>query len=265
MLWSAIWTGTKFVAIGYDIDGADQTGKIMTSPDGVTWVSTSTTGAPKDVAWNGSLLVAVGYDQSYMPYAWVSSNGGTTWTRSALPSSIIGGLFGVEWHAGLGLFVAGGMGPSRAFGTTCGIATSPDGVTWTAATTPAGMGTVRKVNTNGTLLVAVGHTSAGTETAGAICTSTDGRNWTLQNFSGGVLHSVVYASGQWVACGKTSAGVLTAGGVWTSTDNGATWTSRTIDSGALYGMASASGTFVTVGLTTAGSGAAGAIYTSSAA
>lgn len=264
MLWAAIWTGTKFVAVGYDIDGADQTGKIMTSPDGVTWTATSTSAAPKDVAWNGSLLVAVGYDQSYMPYAWVSSNGGTTWTRSAIPSSVVGGLFGVEWHAGLGLFVAGGMGSSRDFGTSCGIATSPDGVTWTAATVPASMGTVLKISTNGSLLVAVGHTSAGTQTAGAVCTSSDGRTWTAKSFTGGVLHSIVHSGGQWVACGKTTAGTLTAGGVWTSTDSGATWTSRAIDAGALYGMATASGTFVAVGQTTSGSSTAGAIYTSSA-
>jgi hypothetical protein len=264
MLWSVIWTGTKFVSVGYDIDGADQTGKIMTSADGVTWAATSTTGAPKDVAWNGSTLVAVGYDASYLPYAWVSSNGGATWTRSSVPSSVAGGLLCVEWHPGLGLFVAGGMGTSREFGPSSAIATSPDGLNWTAATVPSNMGTVLKIGTNGSLLVAVGHTSAGTETAGAICTSSDGANWTSKPFSGGVLESVVHSGGQWVACGKTAAGTLPAGGIWTSSDSGATWTSRSIDAGALYGMAFANSLFVTVGHTTAGSATNGAIYTSSA-
>ena len=262
MLWSVIWTGSKFVSVGFDIDGADQTGKIMVSADGITWTAIPTTAAPKDVAWNGTRLVAVGYDTSNLPYSWVSTNGGTTWTRTAIPSTVVGGLLTVEWHAGLGLFIAGGMGTDRAEFTSPGMASSPDGVTWTAITAPAGMGMIREISTNGTMLVAVGHTSAGTETAGAICTSTDGKTWTKRSFSGGVLTSVISSNNQWVVCGKTTAGTLAAGGIWTSTDSGVTWTSRTIDSGALFGMAAANNLFVTVGHTKAGTLTAGAIYTS---
>lgn len=263
MLSAVIWTGARFVAVGFDIDGADQTGKIMTSSDGLTWSAIGTTGAPKDVAWNGSRLVAVGYDTSFVGYAWVSTNGGTTWTRNAIPTTVVGGLLSVEWRADLGLFVAGGMSTLRAYGTTCGIATSPDGVTWTAAAAPAGMGTILDIDTNGSLLVAVGYTSAGVETAGAICTSSDGKTWSRKTFTGGVLNSVVNADNQWVVCGKTTAGTLAAGGIWTSTDSGTTWTSRPISAGALFGMAAANNLFVTVGHTTAGNSTQGAIFTSS--
>jgi hypothetical protein len=113
-----------------------------------------------------------------------------------------------------GLWVAGGQGTTK-------LATSPDGITWTARVHPTsafGWG-VKGVAYNGSMWVAVG---AGSATApGTIATSTDGISWTAVAASPFTeANAVAWNGSMWVAVGKGDAKIAT------STD-GVNWTART--------------------------------------
>jgi hypothetical protein len=106
-----VWTGAQFVAVGIS-------GRVVTSPDGITWTA-QTSGIISniaDIGWNGSLLVAlVGSTSSR------TSTDGVTWTTFTLgivtPNSI-------TW-SGDRFIVVGNDGALR---------TSTNGTTWTAQT-----------------------------------------------------------------------------------------------------------------------------------
>jgi hypothetical protein len=134
-----------------------------------------------------------------------------------------------------GLWVAGGQGTTK-------LATSPDGITWTARahpTTAFGWG-VKGVAYNGSMWVAVG---AGSSTApGTIATSGDGINWTAVAESPFTeANGVAWNGSMWVAVGKGTAKIAT------STD-GVNWTGRTApfnDAG--HGVAWGNNQWVAVG------------------
>jgi hypothetical protein len=136
------WTGTRFAAVG---SGAD----FQTSTDGLVWTVTSGFSSADDVAWDGSLMVAVG---SLVQ----TSSDGLTWTMRSLMTGLRS--------------VARSPGGWVAVGDGGAIRTSPDGVTWT----PRDSGTtkdLRAVTWTGAQLVAVGED-------GAVATSPDGATWT---------------------------------------------------------------------------------------
>ncbi len=103
------WSGTRFVALG-------ESGTILTSPDGVTWISraSGTTNNITGIAWSGTQFVAVGGSI-------LTSPDGVTW---ASRKSDDNSLWGIAWSGTQ--FVAVGWE-----GT---ILTSPDGITWTSRT-----------------------------------------------------------------------------------------------------------------------------------
>ena len=110
-------------------------------------------------------------------------------------------------------YCALGTGGSSSVGE---VATSADGVTWTART----LGATTEMNdlgSSGSLFVAVGGNFGG---AGVIRTSPDGITWTARTSnSTSALNAVVYAAATFVAVGLD-------GKIVTST-NGTTWTART--------------------------------------
>ncbi|KPL25654.1 MAG: hypothetical protein AMJ75_00055 [Phycisphaerae bacterium SM1_79] len=212
-LYRAIWSGTQFVAVGWE-------GTIVTSPDGETWtVQTSNSGATtslNDVVWSGSQFVAVGGPQLSDTGAGVivTSTDGETWTPRT--SNAAHALMSVIWSGAQ--YVAVGQS-----GT---IVTSPDGITWTARTyNVAGTTHLNEVIWSGTQFVAVGRAETGTEWGTEIIvTSPDGITWTPRAYDSMLpLTSVVWSGTQFVAGGGTPG---TSGSVIVTSPDGITWTKQ---------------------------------------
>jgi hypothetical protein len=149
--------------------------------------------------------------------AMTSDDGGQTWTARGLPSTRT--WMSVTWAAGLSLFVAVAQD-----GTVSGrCATSPDGITWTARTTPDGAWASVAWSSSLSRLVAVG-LSAGPSYA---MTSTDGTTWTTSGVTqiNGYWKSVCSAGALgFVAVGQFDTG---SGQVMYAT-TGLNWTAGTV-------------------------------------
>jgi hypothetical protein len=136
-----VWTGGQFVAVGNN-------GTVKTSPDGETW-TLRTTGLDADmnmrsVAWNGSVLTAVGRDaDTEKPLVLVSSDG-SSWTQRSMAALPDFDLYAVEWTGSA--FVAMGK-----FGHTL---VSADGTTWSHYKVDAYI--IHGLCWDGSYLVAVG-------------------------------------------------------------------------------------------------------------
>jgi hypothetical protein len=263
--YSVIYTGSRWVAVGYDIAGDIANCAACVSTDGITWAEYSTgSGLLRDIAWDGSKLACVGVSTSLYPVLKTSPNG-MVWTDGVSLTALCGSLLTIEWAPQLGLWIAGGM--TTAYTEASGaILTSPDLVTWTRCILPADVGVINKIVWNGSMGVAVGMTSAASLGAGIVLTTTDGVNWVRRSLLCGALYGIEWALSKWIACGYTRAGTESAGEAWTSAD-GVTWTSRTTGSGRLLALCQASaantpGPVVAVGFTPAGLTSAGGIYRS---
>lgn len=174
-LWSVVWTGGQFVAVG--IGGA-----IVTSPDGIVWTprNSGTTGALVGVAASGTQIVAVGGAGTLAGVA-LASPDGATWTPQTIPPS-----WGFLWTATFTgtQFIAFGDG---------GPLSSPDGITWTAQTGPSGM---LAMAASATEIMAVGD-------FGSIATSSDGRTWTTWTVGSARLTGVAWTGTRWVVVGAS--------------------------------------------------------------
>jgi len=135
---------------------------------------------------------------------------------------------GIAWTAQTSPFTyAGGIARGGALwvaadGGTNSIATSLDGLTWTARTSPFTYGYCRGAAWNGSLWVAVG---SGTGTS--IATSPDGVTWTVRTSpfgTSGYGDGVAWNGSLWVVVGHGGGGSTTA--IATSPD-GITWTPQT--------------------------------------
>lgn len=135
-------------------------------------------------------------------------------------------------------------------GTSGKIATSPDGATWTQATSPFGASTLYAVTFGAATFVAAG-------ASGKLASSTDGGAWTSQTsqFGASQINGLAYGNSTFVAVGAS-------GKVATSSD-GATWTlvcdnvgvlPDPFSGGAIYTAAYGAGLWVLMG-------AAGKCYT----
>ena len=112
---------------------------------------------------------------------------------------------------------------------TNSCATSPDGVTWTSRTIPAG--TWRGVSSNGSVLCAVSNSTAG---VGGAATSTDGVTWTTRDMPGtNAWNAIAWNGTVFCAVGSSSACATSPDGI--------AWTSRTI-SAASYNTIAWNGT-----------------------
>jgi hypothetical protein len=162
-LYGVNYGGGTFVAVG-------RSGTILTSPDGVTWMS-RTSGTPRNlwgITYGNNTFVAVGDGDTIL-----TSPDGVIWTPRV--SGTANDLLGVTY--GNGFFVAVGY-PGAIF-------TSPDGVTWT----PRSSGSsnyLYGVSYGNNTFVAVG-------SGGIILTSTspDGANWTAEDSGTSTWFNVV--------------------------------------------------------------------------
>lgn len=126
------------------------TNTVMTSPDGITWTRRTTAGAITTIAWASGPALFVGMATS----APMTSPDGINWTvrTGAMPTN---NWFGLTDASELGLLVATSDGASN------NIATSSDGIVWTAAQPPASA-SWRAIAWSPSLgrLVGVGYTTA---------------------------------------------------------------------------------------------------------
>jgi|GEM_PF-5324594 len=190
-----------YAAVTYD-------GVIWTSTDKTQWTPRTTaipdTFSEGAITYANGLFVAI--VSTYTSNASVlTSSDGLTWNTQALS----GGFFDAAFVQYInGQYIAGGVGGK--------IFTSPDTLTWTANSLPAGSWgmyegydwAISAVYGNG-IYVAVGY-------KGLVLTSLDGNNWSFQNRPAtSDLFSLTFLNGQFLAFGRS-------GTVLASTD-GANW------------------------------------------
>lgn len=146
---------------------------------------------------------------------------------------------------GAGVFAA--VSNINSGGTTSGIMTSPDGVTWTERISPNTSKLFRDVVFGGNQFVAVGSGGAG-------MTSPDGITWTLRTLSDVTknYYAVAYGNNTYVAVGGS-------GGAIATSSDGNTWANQTSNTDVnLRGVTYGNGVFVAVG----GSGTQSQVVTS---
>jgi hypothetical protein len=203
-----IWTGAKFVVVGSG-------GKIASSPDGVSWTQTGSSGfgtlsnAINGIAWSGSKFVAVGAGGKM-----AASPDGETWTLVTTSPLGANAINGIAWNASK--FVA--------VGAYSGLAYSQDGETWTAVNMNNIVGSpilaIKGVVWDGGQFIAFG--------ANKIARSTDGVTWTgvaVENLPSPFTSSVSLQDLAWNGTKLVAVGYL--GTIIHSADNGASWTAVT--------------------------------------
>ena len=230
--WNDIVYGNgQFVAVG-------NAGAVMTSPDGVTW-ETSTAAANNDwtsVVFANNTFVAVsrtGPNNRVM-----TSSNGIAWTSRVSAANN-------DWVS-----VAYGNEKFVAIGATGSTMTSSDGITWTLGRA-ADSFTWTAITYGNEKFVAVG---AGT----LVMTSTDGVSWTAGTRSSQNLLSIAFGNDRFIASGENS-------NLFSSLD-GLTW-SNAISTGAgaayFHGITYGNGVFVVVGRNPSSyAGEAGKVVTS---
>jgi len=141
--------------------GSGSTNTLAYSSDGISWTGlgkTTFSVNAQDVAWNGSIYVAVGQGTNSIAY----SSDGITWT--GLGTSIFSSAGrGVAWSGTR--WVASGQGTNT-------LAYSSDGITWTGIGTSIFSVIGQKIVWNGSIFCAVG------EGTNSIAYSSDGITWT---------------------------------------------------------------------------------------
>lgn len=234
-------------AFQFDNPCDQRTSPVMTSADGITWVSRAAD--KKDdwwrVAWGNGKFVAVsrtsvtaGSNQA------MTSTDGITWTYQTMPSDGWGSV-----NFGAGKYVAGGSNK---------IAYSSDGASWTSATSIT-TANFKSVAYGPAGFVALAQDGSGSD---KMMTSTDGVTWAA-NTAPAVKDwkAVTYGDGAYVAVGVAAIMTSTDLSTWTmvtgqpmlstgQTANASTWESITFGSGLYAAVASTgprlmtSGTFV---------------------
>ena len=190
---------------------------VVRSPDGLEWelMLYDTDVALFDVAWNGSVFVAVGWNpaQGDGRALAATSPDGLDWSYQWIDT---GGavLMAVRWTGSR--FVAVG---------THGVnLTSPDGISWSQHPLDEQF-SLRDMEWNGDRLVAVGKHS---ETGRLILSSTDGVSWVEclpPDVKGSVFSDVTWTGARFLA-----AGFLLGDTIFTSTD-GLNWSTETTGTG----------------------------------
>lgn len=169
------WNGSLWVAVGSGTGPGSHT--IATSLDGITWTGRGVAAfrfSALGVTWTGARWIAVG-TIAMLDIAIAYSTDGISWTKAA-GGTLFNTARAVAWNGQLAVAV----GLPGAAGTYP-IATSPDGVTWTARVAwTLNASSAYGIAWNGTNWVA-GADSAQFAGAGAnhtIATSPDGITWT---------------------------------------------------------------------------------------
>lgn len=178
-------------------------GKVMTSPDGITWTARANlaAGTWNGITFGGGKFVAVQGNNSAVA---ASSTDGITFTPRTLPTAS-------NW---VDVIYAGGQYLAVASSSNAG-ATSPDGVTWTARAMPSASGIVGRIAYGAGRYVV-------TATSGQIYSSADGITWTTYVSGVGSFQFAVFGNGVFIAFSQASSGVA-----FTSYD-GINWKRRTL-------------------------------------
>ena len=184
--WDAVWASSQFVAVGGDGNTEPDTGRISTSPDGVTWTLAAAPSMAasqiQSVAAGKRAVVAVGRTQledgTWRAASWASADG-QIWNASDSQASLRGGNMLAVVAGGPG-FVAVGTGADGAAAWT-----SADGLTWTAVADGPDLkgATMDAVATTSNGLIAAGYDSAGSVTWSSSDGTTWGRDGELPNSS----------------------------------------------------------------------------------
>lgn len=244
-----------YVAVGTNASSA---ATAASSPDGVTW--TTRTGAPAEgVTFGNGLFVSVGTNAA------ATSPDGIAWTSRTIPAGswknviYAAGLFvaigssliatspdGITWTTRSGgaanatsIAYGGGRFVILSQAVAGGGATSTDGISWTAISTPANVTPYSVTYGNGVFV--------GTGQYGAI-TSPDGLTWTARPMPGagvgsGVYASVVFYNGRFIAVGSPASGAP----LLADSPDGVTWTARFMSPGGYSALLAAAGLIVAAG------------------
>lgn len=163
------------------ISNTGSSNRVMTSPNGEDWTTGTTENYPwEDICYSDTLgkFCAISYATSGSGRYMVSSDG-LSWADGAMP---ISGAHGICWADTLGLFVVvGAIGTNR-------VATSPDGVNWTAHVGNNSKGwRCVTYSENLALLIA-----GATDVSGGqnVMTSQDGSSWDIRSTPIGEIQSI---------------------------------------------------------------------------
>jgi len=197
------WIGSRFVVVGVG-DG------VLLSPDGISWSKQDF--VPPDfnamigLAWNGSLLVAIGFDDSLWPpspLVYFTSEDGELWRQFAFegdfrPSSI----------AALGSrFVVVGGGPGKS------VRVSDDGLTWTEVPYDSPR-EFERIVAGGDRFLAMG--------TGVVGTSLGGYVWSIEEQPTDGVYRVEWLGDGYLAVGED--------GFMMSSPEGSEWTQHSTNS-----------------------------------
>jgi predicted cupin superfamily sugar epimerase len=181
------------------------TNKVMTSSDGINWVTRVNSVSGQGITYSNGLFVAVANN------AVSTSPDGVIWTTRTSPAD------SAWWDVayGNGTFVAiARTGNSK-------VMTSTDGITWTNRSSASQNNWVSITYGNG-LFAAVSATKQAVSGDYGVMTSSDGISWTNQSVAKLTFGGITYGNGLFVAVASSGTGNR----VVTSPD-GVTWTNRT--------------------------------------
>lgn len=223
-----VWSSELGLFAAVSSNGAGNTNRVMTSPDGVNWTIRITADEFwYGIAWAPELGIFAAVNNSSTGNRVMTSPNGINWTRRTTPAD--NSWKAVVWAPELSLFVA--VADS---GTGNRVMTSPNGITWNIGVSPVvdrgwyNIAWSPELN----LFVAVGGEFFG---AGYIMTSSDGFAWTERTSASlGSLKGVAWSPelSLFVAVGGGPGG----GDIVTSSD-GITWAAQTSPGPAWYDVA----------------------------
>ena len=211
-------SGTRIIYGGGYYAFGDSGGYVYYSTDAKTWSYASAAGAAiQGIAYNGTNWCIV--TSSNTIYTATSPNG--TWTSRTSPFQATNSINDIRWIPQVSLFIASAQTSATPW---TGIASSPDGVTWTARyQLPASASQYYNIgldDTTGTPTIAV---ASGQATAANVIYSTNGTTWTAtdSNGSNNAVDGLQFIRGlnRWVA--SPSAYAQTSGAI------GTTWSTVT--------------------------------------
>ena len=204
------WNGSYWLMAGNTLTSI--------SSDGINWISSATGCPATSFGWNGSMWVGVGPSMAGDIGIYISLDG-LNWTLqngndNTVPSGVKNGI---AWNGSYWVVVGGN--PSTANTTT--IATSPDGVNWTARVcsvldTKIAYG----IAWNGYMWIAAGEPSGVGTIQSGVALSYDGITWaapTVPPFSGGECKTITWNGSIWLTTndGRSVSTSLT-GETWTT-------------------------------------------------